>query len=186
MNRKAILIGLLSFFTATHHLAAQPVDQPPSGDPVTEQEIVALFSDADEMSGNEIPPDGQPQFEQRQPRRPMQPITEEERAAQRQVMIDRLTERLSLTEKQKDKISAIMKENAEQAQKEREEASRERAKRLERMNQKRKEADEKILSLLDDKQKEEFMKMKAERMSQAKGKRPDRRPPLDGQPQGCR
>ncbi|NTW48852.1 MAG: DUF1682 domain-containing protein [Chlorobiales bacterium] len=188
MNRKAIVIGLLSFFTAAHTLTAQPVNEPPMGDPLAEQDLVAMFSEADDMAAAELPPDEPPQFEQRQPRmqRPMQPVTEEERNARQQVMIDRMAERLSLTDKQKEKVSSVIKESSEQAQKEQEEASRERAKRLERMNQKRKETDEKILSLLDDKQKEEFKKMKTERMSDARGKRPDRRPPFDGQPQGCR
>lgn len=189
MNKKAILIGLLSFLTATHSLSAQPVDEPPMGDPAADQELMAVLSDADEMGGFDVPPDAPSQVEPNQPRmkRPRQPLTEEEKNARHQMMVDDMAKRLSLTDKQKEKFSSILKDSFEQAQKDREEAKAERTKRIERMTERRKETDEKILSLLDDKQKEEFNKMKSERKDRVKGKRPGKRPPFDGQPpQGCK
>ncbi|NTV47363.1 MAG: hypothetical protein HGB11_12780 [Chlorobiales bacterium] len=190
MNKNAIVIGLLSFFTATHSLVAQPVTEPFQDEATELQEFMALAAGGDEMPGDEVPPDEPkpvpPQFQQGPPdvRRPMKPLTDEERKARHQMMVDNMAKRLSLNDKQKEKVASIMNDAQEQAKKDREEAMRERQKRMERMTQKRKETDEKILSLLYDKQKQEFNKMTEERAERVKSKRPHRRPSFDEQP-GC-
>ncbi|WP_423148209.1 hypothetical protein [Rubrolithibacter danxiaensis] len=96
-----------------------------------------------------------------------QKINPEERAKKKTEM---LTEKLSLTKDQQEKIYAINLEQAKQAEQFRQEAKEAREKMVDRRALMKKNED-KINSILNDKQKKEYEDMKKQRQEQFKHRR---------------